>query len=109
MDVTGTMRVVLATVMSVAAFAPTALAGEPKNEAPFTRTIAPKSQPLEVAGEQKNELPFTQPVPDVNPVVVRGGDGFDWTDGGIGVAAGIGIALAGAGAMVLVRKSPRTA
>ena len=108
MNVTRTMRVLLATVMSVAAFAPTAL-GEPKNEPPFTRTIAPKSQPIEVAGEQKNEPPFTQPVPDVKPVVVRGGDGFDWTDGGIGVAAGIGIALAGAGAMVLARKSPRTA
>ena len=72
-------------------------------------SIAPKSQPIHVGGEQKNELPFTQPGSDVTPVVVRGGDGFDWTDGGIGVAAGIGIALAGAGAMVLDRKSPRTA
>jgi hypothetical protein len=105
MNVTRTMRAVLATVTTVAAFAPTALAGEPKNEAPFTRIIATTSQPTNVAGEPKNETPFTQPVPDVKAVVVREGDGFDWTAAALGAAAGIGGALAAAGGITLARNS----
>ena len=58
-----------------------------------------------IQGEPKDEPPFTRPA----TVVVVSSGGFDWTDGGIGAAAGIGIALAGAGALVLTRKSPRTA
>ena len=58
-----------------------------------------------IQGEPKNEPPFIRPA----TVVVVSRSGFDWTDGGIGAAAGIGIALAGAGAMALTRKSPRTA
>ena len=91
-----------------------AIQGEPKNEPPFTRpvgqrttqgnTTTAQANPA-IQGEPKNEPPFTRPA----TVVVVSSSGFDWTDGGIGVAAGIGIALAGAGAMALTRKSPRTA
>ena len=107
MNVTRTMRAVLATVIAVTAFAPTALAGEPKNEAPFTRSIAPASQPVDVASEPKNEQPFTQPVPDVKTVFVRGGNGFDWTAAALGAAAGVGGALAAAGGITLARNSHR--
>ena len=104
----GTLAVVLTLV-------PVALGGgEPKNEWPFNRlagertsqgiTTTARANPA-IQGEPKNEPPFTRPA----TVVVVSSSGFDWTDGGIGVAAGIGIALAGAGAMALTRKSPRTA
>jgi len=106
MNVTRTTRAALATVITVAAFAPSAMAGEPKNEAPFTRTIAPTSQPI-VAGEPKNGPPFTQPVPDVKTVVVRGSDGFDWSAAALGAAAGIGAALAATGGITLARSSQR--
>jgi hypothetical protein len=107
MNVTRTPRAALATVMAVAAFAPSAMAGEPKNEVPFTRTIAPTSQPIDVAGERKNGPPFTQPVPDVKTVVVRGGNGFDWSAAALGAAAGIGAALAAAGGITLALGSQR--
>jgi hypothetical protein len=107
MNVTRTMRAVVATVIAVAALAPTALAGEPKNEVPFTRTIAPTNQPVDVAGEPKNEPPFTQPIPDVKTVVVRAGNGFDWTAAALGAAAGVGGALAAAGGITLARNSHR--
>jgi hypothetical protein len=107
MNVTRTMRAALATVMAAAAFAPSALAGEPKNEAPFTRTVAPTSQPIDVAGEPKNGPPFTQPVPNVNAVVVSGTDGFDWSAAAVGAAAGIGAVLAAAGGITLARSSQR--
>jgi hypothetical protein len=112
-----TIATAAGTLAAVLTLAPIALAGgEPKNEPPFTRpvgqrtslgiTTTARANPA-IQGEPKNEPPFTRPA---TVVVVSGGNGgFDWTDGGIGVAAGIGIALAGAGAMVLTRKSPRTA
>ena len=74
---------------------------------PFTRIIAATSQPIVVAGEPKNETPFTQPVPDVKTVIVREGDGFDWTAAALGAAAGIGGALAAAGGITLARNSQR--
>jgi len=107
MNVTRTTRAGLATLIAVTAFAPTALAGEPKNEAPFTRTIAPTSQPVDAAGEPKNEQPFTQPVPEVRPVFARGGNGFDWTAAALGAAAGVGGALGAAGGITLARNSHR--
>lgn len=107
MNVTQTMRATLATVMAVAAVAPSALAAEPKNEAPFTRTVAPASQPIDVAGEAKNGPPFTRLVPDVRTVVVRGSDGFDWSAAAVGAAAGIGAALAAAGGLTLARSPQR--
>jgi hypothetical protein len=106
MNVTRTMRAVLATATAIAAFTPAAVAGEPKNEAPFTRTVAATSQPIVIAGEPKNETPFTRPVADVRAVVVREGDGFDWTAAALGAAAGIGGALAAAGGITLAR-NPR--
>lgn len=90
--------------------------GEPKNEWPFTRSVGaratqvatqPRStvQPA-VQGEPKNEPPFTRPT----TLVVQSGRGFDWTDAGVGLVAGIGIAAIGAGALSLrPTKSPQTA
>ena|SRR5947209_1565775 len=91
-------------------------AGEPKNQWPFTRQVEARatqaathvssSSPI-LRGESKNQAPFTQPVATV---VVQSGGGFSWTDGGIGLVAGIGVALSGGGALLLARnKSPRTA
>jgi hypothetical protein len=40
----------------------------------------------------------------VSPVVVGGGNGFDWTDAGIGAAGGFGVALLLAGSFVLTRR-----
>ena len=80
--------------------------GEPKNERPFDALQGKAlSEPL-LQGESKNSLPFTGPT---TIVVSAGHSGFDWADGGIGAMAGIGIALAGAGAVVLARRPPRTA
>jgi hypothetical protein len=87
--------------------------GEPKNEWPFTRSVGARTTegmtPANVApsiqGEAKSEPPFTRPA----TIVVSSGGGFDWTSGGIGAAAGVGAALAGAGALLVVRKSPWTA
>lgn len=107
MNLTRTTRAALATVMAVAAFAPSAMAGEPKNEVPFTRSIAPASQPTDVAGERKNGPPFTQRVPDVKTVVVHGSNGFDWSAAALGAAAGIGAALAAAGGITLARSPQR--
>jgi hypothetical protein len=101
----------------VAVLAQTAVAaGEPKNESPFTRLVGARTPQVAVnhavqagaaiQGEPKNEAPFTSPA---TVVVASGGSGFDWSSGGIGVAAGLGIALSGAGAARLVRRSPRTA
>ena len=89
--------------------------GEPKNEWPFTRPVgahttqvaatpASRTSPA-ISGEPKNEYPFTRPA----TVIVTSNDGFDWSSGAIGAAAGIGIALAGAGVLALTHKSPRTA
>ncbi len=80
-----------------------AAVGKARTYSVMHRSVA-KTTPV-IQGEPKNERPFTRPA----TVVVVSSSGFDWTDGGIGAAAGIGIALAGAGALVLTRKSPRTA
>ena len=61
-------------------------------------------------GETKNQLPFTRPVSQpAATVVIRAGGGFSWTDGAIGMVAGLGVALSGAAGLTLVRRSPRTA
>lgn len=97
---------------------PALAGGEPKNQWPFTRPVPTRtvqaaihsqstSSPL-IQGEPKNEPPFTNPVAPAT-IIVRGGDGFSWTDGAIGLAAGIGVALSGGAALALARKSPRTA
>lgn len=91
-----------------------AAGGEPKNEWPFTRPVGrttqaatqrPSQQTPLIQGEPKNEPPFTRPA----TVVVTTSRGFSWADGAVGGAAGIGVALAGAGAVLLARKPPRTA
>jgi hypothetical protein len=88
--------------------------GEAKNEWPFTRPIAGQADGSVLAGfsrvgggEAKNEQPFTQPVL-APPVVVRSSDGFDWSDAGIGVAAGFGLAGILAGGLLLTYHGPRT-
>jgi hypothetical protein len=112
-------RLLSATVVAlavVAILAQAALAsGEPKNEWPFTRLVgARETQAVARSGsttspaprgEAKNEPPFTRPA----VVVVSSNSGFDWSSGGIGVAAGLGVAVLGAGALSLVHRSPRTA
>jgi hypothetical protein len=93
-----------------------ALAGEPKNQWPFTRPATVRSAQAAahtsarndpaIRGEAKNELPFTRPV---TVVVANDTSAFDWSAGGIGLAAGIGVALAGTGAVLVTRKSPQAA
>jgi hypothetical protein len=101
---------------AAATFAQAALAsGEPKNEWPFTRPVAQRTQQAAqhtaaqadpvIQGEPKNEPPFTRPA----TVVVVSGGGFSWTDGAIGGVAGLGVAIAGTGALLVARRSPRTA
>lgn len=73
MIVTNTIRVTVAGLIAAGAVAPFALAsGEPKNEWPFTRSVADRTlaqmkqsesaQDVVVAGEPKNQLPFTRPI-----------------------------------------------
>jgi hypothetical protein len=72
MAVTTTIRVVAAGLVAAGALSPVALAGgEPKNDWPFTRSVADRT-PAEVQragsqarvglGEPKNERPFTRPI-----------------------------------------------
>ena len=91
--------------------------GEPKNEWPFTRPVSgraltqgvrSKAVDPRIQGEPKNEPPFTRPV-EGTTIVVGSSGGFDWTDGAIGLAAGIGLALSLAGGTVLVRTNQRRA
>jgi hypothetical protein len=118
MTLSSLTRITIVSLASTAVFVPSALAGgEPKNETPFTRPVAPRSaqaatqptvrreQPIQ--GEAKNQLPFTRPATVV--VAKTGESGFDWTAGGLGAIAGVGIALTGAGAVLVARRSPQTA
>jgi hypothetical protein len=92
--------------------------GEAKNDWPFTRAVearrvqaAPRSASVGSViqrGEPKNEPPFSNPAAPAT-VIVRTSNGFNWSDGAIGLATGIGIALSGGAALALARKSPRTA
>jgi hypothetical protein len=88
--------------------------GEPKNEWPFNRPLDGRTtqaavhhtsqfDPL-IQGEPKNVQPFIRPA----TVVAGSRDGFDWSSGGVGVAAGLGLAITGTGVVRLARKSPRT-
>ena len=45
------------------------------------------------------EGPDGADVPRMQPMIVAAGDGFDWSDAGIGLAGGIGIVLVLAGAL----------
>lgn len=109
------LRIFAAALGGAALLAQSAAAGgEPKNEWPFTRPVGRTTQAVTlhsaqqapvIQGESKNEPPFTRPA----TVIVSSGGGFDWTDGGIGAAAGIGIALAGIGGTLAARRSPRPA
>jgi hypothetical protein len=110
------LRTTAVAFAAAAGFAQAAFAGgEPKNEWPFTRPVAQRTQQAAqhtaaqadpvIQGEPKNDLPFTRPA----TVVVVSGGGFSWTDGAIGGAAGLGVAIAGSGALLVARKSPRTA
>jgi hypothetical protein len=140
MTITTKIRIAVAGLVGAAILSPVALAGgEPKNQLPFTRSVAertpaqvqitaqqvgtgePKNQlpftrpvssgsyaesaltGLASMGEAKNELPFTQSVTDD----VTSGEGFDWADAGIGVAAGVGLAVALVGALILAYRGPR--
>ncbi len=116
---TSAAGILLTAVLAHAAVA----AGEPKNEPPFTRQVAARtsqaathtaraSSPV-IQGEPKNELPFTRTVAEPATIVVRGSTGFSWTDGAIGLIAGLGVAIAGVAATALARGAqrgtPRTA
>jgi hypothetical protein len=113
---TRVLRSSILTLVGAALFAQAAVAGgEPKNEWPFTRPVMQRSpqaaahatsrvEPA-IQGEPKNEPPFTRPA----TIVVSSGSGFNWTDGGLGAAAGVGIALAAGGLLTLTRKSPQPA
>lgn len=69
---TGIIRIATAAVIVAGAVSPVALAGgEPKNDWPFTRSVADRtpaqvlrsaSQAAPELGERKNEWPFTRPV-----------------------------------------------
>jgi hypothetical protein len=99
-NVSGTASVTVAVAIAVC---PAALAGgESKNMPPFVRG-ADRGLSAAVQGEPKNKPPFTRPVPRAPTIVVRAGGGFDWTDAGIGAAAGLGVALAAAGGVGFVR------
>jgi hypothetical protein len=115
------LRSTAVAAVGAAVLAQTALAGgEPKNELPFTRPVvvaratqatssATQTSP-EIRGEPKNELPFTRPVvTQPATVVIQSSNGFRWTDGAIGLAAGIGVALSGAAVVGLTRRSPHAA
>jgi hypothetical protein len=127
-------------VVASAVLAQAALAGgEPKNEPPFTRSVAVRtaqsavpsaSSPARVAAEAKNELPFTRRIvaspvdpvtsgepknelPFTTAVTVVGdasGSGFSWLDATLGVVLGICTTLAALGVTLLARhRVPRTA
>lgn len=113
---TRVLRSSIITLIGAALFAQVAVAGgEPKNEWPFIRPVTQRSPQVAthttsrvepaIQGEPKNELPFTRPA----TIVVSSGSGFNWTDGGLGAAAGIGIALSAGGLVALTRKSPHPA
>ena len=91
-----------------------AAVGEPKNQRPFTRAVGGDAYRVgqqaagigAALGEPKNERPFNQPV--VAPTLIATpGDGFDWSDAGIGVGAGFGLALVLAGGLLLTQVRPR--
>ena len=128
-----TPALAIATVFAIAAIAPPALpaAAEPKNDVPFvTATLADRSSPdakdtAQRAGLRdlmpwerwqatqasrgvrasatKNAVIVVHATP-VSPIVVSGGNSFDWKDAGIGAAGGLGIALLLAGSFVLTRR-----
>jgi hypothetical protein len=111
---TRVVRSSILTLVGAALFAQVAVAGgEPKNQWPFTRPVTQRSPQAAVhptarvepaiQGEAKNEPPFTRPA----TIVVSSGSGFNWTDGGLGAAAGVGIALSAGGLLSLIRKSPQ--
>jgi hypothetical protein len=137
MTLTTKFRITVAGLVGAAILSPVALAGgEPKNDWPFTRSIAERT-PAQVQissqqvalGEPKNQLPFTRPVSSVSAVEssltglgeakndlpftqavsdgVSSGNGFDWGDAGIGVAAGVGIAAILAGGVLLTYRGSR--
>jgi hypothetical protein len=137
MTLTTKIRITVAGLVGAAILSPVALAGgEPKNDWPFTRSIAERT-PAQVQissqqvalGEPKNQLPFTRPVSSVSAVEssltglgeakndlpftqavsdgVSSGNGFDWGDAGIGVAAGVGIAAILAGVALLTYRGSR--
>ena len=137
MTLTTTIRIAAAGLVGAAILSPVALAGgEPKNDWPFTRSVGERAPALVQSssqqvgvGEPKNELPFTRPVSDAPvgesaPSVgeaknelpftgyvsdgIRSGNGFDWGDAGIGVAAGVGLAVVLAGALILASRGPRS-
>ena len=136
MTITTKIRIAVAGLVGAAILSPVALAGgEPKNDWPFTRTIAERT-PAQVQitaqqvarGEPKNQLPFTRPVSGVSAVessltglgeakddlpftqsvsddVTSGG--FDWADAGVGVAAGVGLAAILVGGLILTYRGSR--
>ncbi|HZT44884.1 MAG TPA: hypothetical protein VFA24_01790 [Gaiellaceae bacterium] len=81
--------------------------GEPKDQWPFTRAVggAPTTgAAASLAGEAKNDLPFTQPV--ATQEIVRSSR-FDWGDAAIGAAAGLGLAALVAGGLLVSYRGPR--
>jgi len=122
-----TQVILAAALVSAALFSSVAHAGEAKNQAPFTRIIAPTPS-VSVAGEPKNMAPFTSRV--VRPPVVPdwferyaaahpyGRDvvasaptiasaGFHWRDALLGAVAATAacLLLAGVGVSRTLRRS----
>jgi hypothetical protein len=64
----------------------------------------PSSGPVFI-GEAKNELPFTRPVEQPQTILLHQDQGFVWRDGALGALAGVSLAAAGAGSLVLRRRS----
>ena len=77
-----------ALTLASAAFA----GGEPKNVAPFTRTVAPTGV-VSVAGEPKNQAPFTRPASRVAIPTIVTKQTVSWRDASYGAAAMAGFVL----------------
>lgn len=67
---------------------------EPKNVAPFTRSVAPTNV-VSVAGEPKNQAPYMRAATRVGvpTIVTKQTQAFSWRDASYGAAAMAGLAL----------------
>jgi hypothetical protein len=85
--------------------------GEPKNQPPFARPVAgasdgPTALGLKAWGERlQGEARVYQQLR--SGTARSSADGFNWSDAGIGVGAGLGIAALVAGGLVLTYRGPR--
>ncbi|HZO62647.1 MAG TPA: hypothetical protein VFB35_06660 [Gaiellaceae bacterium] len=107
MKVASHIRIAIAAATCAAVAAPAALgAGEPKNQAPFTRPAGDAPDRYlaaqatnDPAGEPKDQPPFVRAVSSTPLVVQSSGGGFDWGDAGIGAGVALGFCGLAAGAL----------